>query len=293
MSSVAIEITDWFPAPIRLPPNAQEFAIGDVHGHATLLAALLRAMDDEATPAAHLTLLGDLIDRGPESLEALRLAADRGRTMRIGQRTLLLGNHEIMMLLALSDRADSADIADLWVGNGGWTTLGEAGLNRSRLALRPTDIAARFEAAVGETTMTAVREAPLWRESGNLLFVHAGIDPDAPLATTLGKRRLDAGDPDHPAWIRDRFLDHAGAFEGDRIVVHGHTPEVRVLDSKGRDPIPGLHRLDGWRLGLDGGSYGTGIVAGAEFRAGAYRAFTAKARALPWTRQGPEALGSL
>jgi hypothetical protein len=35
-----------------------------------------------------------------------------------------------------------------------------------------------------------------------------------------------------------------------------------------------LHRLDGWRLGLDSGSYRTGRVAGAQFRNGEYRVFT-------------------
>ena len=59
------------------------------------------------------------------------------------------------------------------------------------------------------------------------------------------------------------------------MVVHGHTPEPRVLAAKGRRATPGWHRLDGWRLGLDGGSYQTGIVAGAEFRDGGYRVFTA------------------
>ena len=275
---VTVEVTAWLPGPIDLPAAAQEFAIGDVHGHAGHLACLLEAMDAEGRPGSHLTLLGDLIDRGPQSLPALRLAADRTNTPSIAGRSVLLGNHEMLMLMALAtDRPDAPDIADLWLGNGGWTTLGEAGLSGHRLARRPEDSVARFRAAAGSETMSMVEEqTSLFRLSGNLVFVHAGIDPASTLADALGKPRLDASDPAHPAWIRGRFLHHELPFEGNRIVVHGHTPETRVLESKGRDPIAGWHRLDGWRLGLDGGSYGTGIVTGAELRAGRYRVFTAR-----------------
>ena len=273
---MAVAVTAWMPGPIDLAAGAQEFAIGDVHGHAGHLAALLDAMDGQARAGSHLTLLGDLIDRGPHSLPALRLAADPTNTPAIEGRSVLLGNHEMLMLMALSDRPDAADLAELWLSNGGWTTLGEAGLSGHRLARRHEDSAARFRAAVGSDTMSMVEDATtLLRTSGNLVFVHAGIDPDATLAEALGKPRLDASDPSHPAWIRSRFLQHEHPFEGNRIVVHGHTPEMRVLESKGREPVPGWHRLDGWRLGIDGGSYGTGIVAGAEFQAGRYRVFTA------------------
>ncbi len=276
--SVSVDVTGWSAAPIDLPPTRQEFAIGDVHGHAGHLAALLAAMDAESGADSHLTLLGDLIDRGPHSLPALRLAADRTNTPRIAERSVLLGNHEMLMLMALAaDRPDAADIAELWLSNGGWTTLGEAGLSGHRLARRQEDSVTRFRAAVGSDTYAMVEDrATLFRMSGNLLFVHAGVDPAATLADALGKPRLDASDSAHPAWIRERFLHHELPFEGNRIVVHGHTPEIRVQESKGRDPIPGQHRLDGWRLGLDGGSYGTGIVAGAELRAGRYRVFTAR-----------------
>lgn len=39
---------------------------------------------------------------------------------------------------------------------------------------------------------------------------------------------------------------------------------------KGRHGLDPLHRLDGWRLGLDGERYLTGVVAGVETRDGAY-----------------------
>ncbi len=276
--AIPVATSDWMDAPIVLPESAQEFAIGDVHGHAAHLAALLDTMDGEAGPGSHLTLLGDLVDRGPASLACLRLAADAAATPAIGGRTLLLGNHEMLMLMALSATPDASGVAELWVSNGGWTTLGEAGLSASRLASRPDEAASRFRDVVGPEAMALVETAPLARCRGNVVFVHAGIDPQASIADALARPRLDASDPLHPAWIRERFLHHEDPFAGGSIVVHGHTPEVQVLDTKGRRPVPGWHRLDGWRLGLDGGSYGTGIVAGAELRQGRYRVFTALGR---------------
>jgi serine/threonine protein phosphatase 1 len=112
------------------------------------------------------------------------------------------------------------------------------------------------------------------RQTGNLLLVHAGVNPSVPLA------EWSAGDPlreifdqdSHFACIRFPFLGHGREFEYGLIIVHGHTPEDSVQFWKGsRNAV--LHRLDGWRLGLDGGSNQTGISAGAQFRNGVYRVF--------------------
>ena len=271
-------VSDWIEAPIRLPESVREYAIGDVHGFEVQFRTVLDAMRrEEGSERGRLTLLGDLIDRGPASLPALRLATMDAAALGFAERTLLLGNHEMMMLIAMSDRVDAGSIADLWVGNGGWTTLAEAGVPRNRIALHDPLAAERLRAAIGDASMAVVAHAPLHRAVGNLLFVHGGIDPSLPLADALAVDRLDLHDERHPSWIRDCFLDHEAAFENGTIVVHGHTPEYRVHESKGRPPRAPLHRLDGSRLGIDGGSYATGVVTGAAFRDGAYRIYTASA----------------
>ncbi len=277
-SSVSLDVTDWLQAPIHLPPGLHEFAIGDVHGHMPQFQRLIDAMAARSGGDGHLTLLGDLIDRGPASLECVRLATRTADELGFAGRTLLLGNHEMLMLMALSGRPDAADAQDIWMANGGDMTLGEAGPAPSALALRTEASRAAIERAIGKSALDEISEAALSRQAGNLLFVHAGIDPDVPLEEALDKPPLSLTDGRHPAWIRGPFLDHSGGFEGGRIVVHGHTPEPRVLAGKGRAPRVGWHRLDGSRLGLDGGSYGTGVVAGAEFRRDAYRVFTANGR---------------
>jgi serine/threonine protein phosphatase 1 len=69
------------------------------------------------------------------------------------------------------------------------------------------------------------------------------------------------------AWITKGFLDWQGGFDG-TLVVHGHTPPSKHWPlAQMEDPHLFLHD----RLGLDGGSALTGIVAGAEIRDGRYR----------------------
>ena len=70
-----------------VPRGQRVYAVGDVHGRADLLRSLLRQIDrdDGGRPhaATRLILLGDLIDRGPDSagvLERVRALVKPNRT---------------------------------------------------------------------------------------------------------------------------------------------------------------------------------------------------------------------
>jgi serine/threonine protein phosphatase 1 len=164
----------------------------------------------------------------------------------------------------------------LWFRNGGKSVLSELGLSPAEF--RAADLEPALCAALGTPVVAEIKASGSHRETGSLLLVHAGVDPLQRLDLWFSKRRVWLSDENHYAWIRFPFLGHHGRFEGGRIVVHGHTPEAMVMRWKGLDRPPGTHELDGWRLGLDGGSYQSGIVAGAEFRDGAYRIWLAVAR---------------
>ena len=71
--------------------------IGDVHGHADKLEALLKAMGYRHTdgawrhPSRTAVFVGDLIDRGAQQLKTIDIA----RRMRdAGSAKIVLGNHE-------------------------------------------------------------------------------------------------------------------------------------------------------------------------------------------------------
>ena len=101
---------------------------------------------------------------------------------------------------------------------------------------------------------------------GNVVFVHAGLDPRVPEEKFLATPWTEFADAGW-AWINRGFLDWKGGF-GETLVVHGHTPPAKHFPlTRELDP----HEFHYGRLGLDGGSAVTGIVTAAEIRDGRYR----------------------
>ncbi|PSF12194.1 metallophosphoesterase [Marinobacter fuscus] len=71
--------------------------IGDIHGHAKELKALLAKMDYQLTdgvwqhPNRKVIFLGDFVDRGPEQVETVTIAR---KMVEKGQALVVMGNHE-------------------------------------------------------------------------------------------------------------------------------------------------------------------------------------------------------
>ncbi|AWB50573.1 hypothetical protein HYN69_18390 (plasmid) [Gemmobacter aquarius] len=106
------------------------YAIGDVHGCRALLALALDAIRQDADvlgKAPKIILLGDVIDRGEDSAGVLD---DLTRVSREKMPTVVLGNHERMMLSFLRDPLKAWD----WLQQGGFETLRSYGL-----VLSPTE----------------------------------------------------------------------------------------------------------------------------------------------------------
>ena len=200
------------------------YAIGDIHGFADRLDALLSmiAADVEASPQvqAEAVFLGDYIDRGPDSAAVLDRLARRDIPLPF---VALRGNHEALLLKALVDPAGMAH----WCRSGGGATLASYGIE-----LQPN---------VRGKTLTRAREALLERMpeqhrsflagtalhyvAGPYTFVHAGLRPGVP---------LEQQREDDLLWIRDAFFRAAHSIDG--VVVHGHTPRPR--------PENELHRIN-------------------------------------------------
>jgi hypothetical protein len=275
-ATVRVRTSQWIPAPVRLGRGQREFAIGDVHGLSGHLRALLAVMGRASKGMGHLTLLGDLCDRGPDSLGCYQAAFGSDPvSMGFAGRTGLLGNHEIFMLRVMEVDPDSDAVLALWCHNGGDKVLDQLEEMDLPTGRRATVVARSLRHALGEGLSASIEGMDTHRETGNLMFVHGGLNPAVPITEWFARTRLECSTEDHFAWIRFPFFGHEGPYEGERIVVHGHTPEPRIQQWKRGVGTPGEHVLDGWRLGLDGGSYATGLVAGAEFRNGAYRIYLA------------------
>lgn len=224
------------PTPSRpaacVPHGTRWYLVGDVHGRADLLVALAAAV--EADDASHgeaettIVLLGDLVDRGPESAGVVAFARDWQRRRKV---RVLAGNHEEMFVDSFTD----TETLRHFLRHGGKETVLSYGLDRDRYnALDLLELQVAMAELVPEADRAFLAASEDYIEAGDYLFVHAGIDPAVPLAE---QKRSDM------RWIRNRFLNHGDAFS--HVVVHGHTVFEEVDDT-------------GHRIGIDTGAYRTG-----------------------------------
>ncbi|OBY24214.1 metallophosphoesterase family protein [Leisingera sp. JC1] len=244
------------PLPGTLPPGIELYVIGDVHGRAEQLAAILKAIRviDRTAEKRVLVFLGDLIDRGPESLRAIRLALNAGTLAGVDELHILPGNHE----LALIDVLNGGD-HHLWLANGGRALLAETAQGT---ATEPfSDVRERLAASIPEAFISAIHSAPSHVRIGDLLMVHAGLDPDASPEEHLDRHRPLSDS--HWAGIRHKFLYFAdgwdygegGYFTGATVVVHGHTPAVREDLNLRVEAMAEMDGIDDYRaICLDAGA---------------------------------------
>jgi serine/threonine protein phosphatase 1 len=223
---------------------------------------------------------GDLVDRGADSLGALALAAAAQARIGADETVALMGNHEILMRLVLDTSTPpnrAIEALSVWVGNGGEAVIEEL-LGPSA----PWHDGRRLLSALQDAAPSPVLDwlAALKTHwfSGEVLFVHAGVNPtmkleeflaepwDAPLAT------LD--EALHWAWVRAPFLDHRPGEQGfsGYFVIHGHTPLDR------RYTRSHAEQVRRFRINLDGGSAMTGVAKMAILRGRLVEIVTAEAK---------------
>lgn len=224
------------PEPVRpratLAPGQRAYAIGDIHGRLDLFEQLLAQIDkDEAArgPAdTTLILLGDLVDRGPESRGVVVRAMQLKATRKV---RILAGNHEEMLLGSLGNE----ETLRHFLRHGGKETLFSYGLtaeeyNRAKL----DELQDRANALIPAEHIAFMRAMENQIVMGEYLFVHAGIRPGVPLDQQLVSDMR---------WIRREFLDHAEPYG--HLVVHGHT----ITDE------PAIRSN---RIGVDTGAFASG-----------------------------------
>ncbi|MCS3731376.1 metallophosphoesterase family protein [Bradyrhizobium betae] len=178
--------------------NLITFAIGDIHGCFDRLQSLLAACDRiGAGRRARFILVGDYIDRGPDSKLVLDFLIRR--QINRGDRFVCLRGHHEEMLTRAADKYRSDRDLMAWWGNGGEQTLESYGVDD------PSDLPPKH--------LDWMRSLPLQTIDPHRLFVHAGIRPGVALSSQATGDLL---------WIREPFL----SSEEDHgvLVVHGHTP---------------------------------------------------------------------
>jgi serine/threonine protein phosphatase 1 len=240
-----------------------------VHGCAQELRALLgtiAGLAKQTNGRRRLVYLGDMINRGPDSVGALELWAADEAAHGVDHIDRLIGNHEIMMMLTVIGGPYARKAETMWLGRrmGGQMLVDQMRARAGRPAARPDH--ALLEAALGESIVHRLYAMRSHVRLGNALFVHGGLDPHADPGEFLSRPWMIFTEA-RWAWINHGFLDWKAGFNG-TLVVHGHTPPDKHRSISGMaDP----HLFEGDRLGLDGGSARTGIVTAAEIQGGRYR----------------------
>ena len=215
------------------------YIVGDVHGRADLLVALVdKIMQDAAelgtgSVKPELVFVGDIIDRGSDSRSVVEFLTAVQEWPEL-ETTFLVGNHELMLLQFLNDPV----IGRRWLRFGGYETL--LSYDPGRLGDLGNDdelrrIAGILKEAMG-SHLAFIEDLRPWHTNGNLLITHAGADPMLPpMQQTI--EALVWGVPGFYQTPREDGL----------WVVHGHTIVEAPSVKEGR-------------IAIDTGAYKTGVL---------------------------------
>ena len=218
------------------------YCISDIHGCYDEFMALLEKINFTNTDTLY--VLGDVIDRGPESIKCLRYI------MGASNIHLLMGNHEQMMFDALTSDYEKDDSLMLhWLENGGMKVLQEF-----------CKLSKKEQSAIMDYISNLPYLAQVKIGKQNYVLVHAGLNVED--ISVVGRpntagiiSQQNLGDL---VWIREKFFRKKALPKS--ITIFGHTP------------IPNIEKHNGakvWRdkrfndkIGIDGGCvFGGSLLA--------------------------------
>jgi hypothetical protein len=240
------------------------YVVSDVHGHrrdlvdaladAGLVTPGRRTGPRWAGGAAHLWVLGDLLDRGPDGLGVIELVMSL-QEQAPDQVHVLMGNHEA---LAWGRHQHPAGrFADSWRLNGG---------------------RARDQRGLRAHHLEWLRSLPVIARAGRWLLVHSdtteylrwGADPSSVNATVRSLLRTAAEEDAWEVWAgltnRYEFLGPDGEAAAARMldtyggeqIVHGHSIIGSLVDLPSAQVTGPWEYAGGRALAVDGGRYDGG-----------------------------------
>ena len=197
--------------------------VGDVHGCVDELIALMQklgyAVRFEGTgetrravttppPGRRLCFIGDLVDRGPNSPDVLRVVMDM---VAAGQALCVPGNHDVKLLRWLNGR-------EVKMAHGIDRTI-------AQFAVEPASLKPRVQ------TFLDGLVSHIWLEGGRLALAHAGIREDMIGRASGAVREFclygeTSGETDEFGLpIRYHW---AAQYRGRTAIVYGHTPVIEA-----------------------------------------------------------------
>ena len=231
---------------IEIAPGQRLLALSDIHGHFNRLVQLLKKMEYGGNDV--LVIVGDLIEKGPESLRTVQYVMDLCRQHSV---YVSMGNVDLTRLKFLYD--DSSDAAERFVK---YLQSAEKDWNSSLCQEMLADLGIGIRQVTEDNALdyiSKIRESfreeldflwkrPIILTAGKYLFVHGGVPTDDLTA-------LEGTDA-FPYLKKDSFLSQGFRFEN-YTVVTGHWPTS--LYRSDREDVSPLFDTERRIFCIDGG----------------------------------------
>ena len=165
-------------------------AVGDIHGCHVALEVLLRML--KLTEEDTLVVLGDVVDRGPGSKQAIDQLLEFQEKLEL---IFIQGNHEEMMLNGL----EGGSMRSMWLYYGGRETVDSYGGQIEDVCQRHIDF---------------LKDGLDYWETETEIFIHANLKPGVPLASQ------------NHHWLRWQHLTGMEfPHESGKRIICGHTSQ--------------------------------------------------------------------
>lgn len=217
--------------------NMNYYIMSDIHG---CYDAFLNALNNWNKDKEHLVLMGDYIDRGPDSLKVVKkimsLKKEYGNKVAV-----LKGNHEDMLtswlfspseLLGLYYNEHHNECLKSFLGKEKYKSLTRQG--------RAERMIHKFK-----EELHFLKNLELYKETESIIFVHAGLNLNGDWKK----------DETSLLWIREKFI--YSSLTPEKRVFFGHTPTMTIhadVDENNRYNNFDIHiSEDNMKIGVDGG----------------------------------------
>ncbi|HOQ36748.1 MAG TPA: fructose-bisphosphatase class III [Acetivibrio sp.] len=172
------------------------YLMSDLHGE---FQKFLNMLDEiQFGSSDQLIILGDVIDRGPESIPLLQYIMEHNNM------ELLLGNHEEMLLKSLINEDEEYYLC--WMGNGGISTLSQLDLLSQEEQI---DI------------IKYLRNCSMYKILDNYILSHAGVDTSLYTNGSNIEEFMRKQNSEYLLWKQDFF--HSRSLDK-YTVIFGHVP---------------------------------------------------------------------
>lgn len=209
------------------------FIIGDIHGEYKFLKEMLKNVPKNTK----IIFLGDLIDRGEDSLKTVQIVKE---LVNKGEAIAIKGNHEEMFL----NVPEGGMFKEIYYENGGKETINNFLKNKvDKINLINVKETYDNIKKIRTEEYEFIKNMPYYVIMDDYLFIHAGVSPSY--------NSEEDFDVDDILWIREKFYLKKNKLN--KRIFFGHTPVNYIVGYKDEIKKGIWHNYNLDKFGIDGG----------------------------------------